>query len=86
MRQYAGSCVKFSGSPAVELRAEREAIAIDDMTNRRMLVISYEPELIELVKLILTRSRNDQVIAAYGGQEGLVKAEQTRLTSSSSTS
>ena len=25
---------------------------------------------------MLTRSRNDQIIAAYGGREGLVKAEQ----------
>jgi len=49
---------------------------MDNMTSCRVLVISDEPELIELVKLILTRSRNDQVVAAYGGQDGLVKAEQ----------
>jgi CheY-like chemotaxis protein len=49
---------------------------MSETTGRRVLVISYEPELVELVKLILTRSRNDQVIAACGGQEGLVKAEQ----------
>jgi len=40
------------------------------MTSRRVLVIDDEPEVIDLIKLILTRSRNDQVIAAYGGKRG----------------
>jgi DNA-binding response OmpR family regulator len=45
-------------------------------TGRRVLVIDDEPELVDLIKLILTRSRNDQGIAAYDGQDGLMKAEQ----------
>ncbi len=49
---------------------------MSETTGRRVLVIDDEPELIDLIRLMLTRSRNDQVIAACGGQEGLVKAEQ----------
>jgi CheY-like chemotaxis protein len=49
---------------------------MSETTGRRVLVIDDEPELIDLIKLMLARSRNDQVIAACDGQEGLVKAEQ----------
>jgi CheY-like chemotaxis protein len=49
---------------------------MSETTGRRVLVIDDDPEWIDLIKLMLTRSRNDQVIAACGGQEGLVKAEQ----------
>ena len=46
------------------------------MTSRRVLVIDDEPELIDLIRLMLVRFRNDEVIGAYGGQEGIEKAEQ----------
>jgi len=49
---------------------------MSETTGRRVLVIDDEPEWIDLIKLMLARSRNDQVIAACGGQEGLMKAEQ----------
>ena len=67
--------------PTIQTRYGRSAAFdgasdMSETTGRRVLVIDDEPELIDLIKLMLARSRNDQVIAACGGQEGLVKAQQ----------
>ena len=42
----------------------------------RVLIIDDEPMAANLLELILTNGRNDQVIMALSGQEGLIKAEQ----------
>ncbi|MFQ6102353.1 MAG: response regulator transcription factor, partial [Anaerolineae bacterium] len=42
----------------------------------KVLVIDDEPEMGELIKLVLGRGRNDEVKCAVGGRQGLVVAEQ----------
>jgi CheY-like chemotaxis protein len=44
----------------------------------KVLIIDDEPELERLIELILERERDDKVLFAPGGRQGLIVAEQER--------
>lgn len=50
---------------------------MDETKGCNVLVIDDEPEMGELIKLILGRGRNDEVKCAAGGCQGLIVAPKT---------
>jgi CheY-like chemotaxis protein len=45
--------------------------------NRKVLIINDDPDMINLIRLLLQRKYDDQVIGIVGGREGLAKARET---------